>query len=336
MRNDFLDKDSIIETIYLGGGTPSVLNKDELGQIFQTLKANYSLADKPEITLEANPDDLSREYLEDLRALGVNRLSIGIQSFRKEDLVKTNRSHSADQALQCVPDAQAAGFENISIDLIFGMPTATLEDWQKNLDQALQLDVQHLSLYALTVEEKTALAYQVQTEKVIIPTDEVYEAQFLLAHEQLIAAGFDHYELSNYGLPNRRSLHNSAYWEGVPYLGIGPAAHSYDGNQRQWNFANNNRYLKHLSEKKTPVESSESLSLTDRYHEYMMTHLRKSSGVDLERIQREWMPDWAARFSSIIEPLLEAGKMKKENDFFRLTPQGWLISDKIIADFFLD
>lgn len=335
-RADFFAPGQELGTLYFGGGTPSVLTEAELGALLETIQQHFSLAHDAEITLEANPDDLTPEYLRALRKLGINRLSIGTQSFRSADLQWMNRSHTAEQALRCVHDATEAGFTNISIDLIFGLPGSDPKIWEAQLQQAVALPVQHLSLYALTIEEKTALAYQVKQGQVRIPDDPLYGQQFLFAHQSLEAAGFEHYELSNYALPGFRSRHNSAYWIGVPYLGLGPSAHSYDGKLRAWNLANNARYLQQLHLQASPIAEQEVLSQQDRYHEYIMTHLRKKEGINAQQIEAAFVPDWRQRFGPYLAELIAQNKMVAQAGNYALSPEGWLVSDGIIGNLFMD
>ncbi|MCB0840280.1 MAG: radical SAM family heme chaperone HemW, partial [Bacteroidetes bacterium] len=325
----------LIDTIYFGGGTPSVLSEEELDQIFSTLHQYFSINPKAEITLEANPDDLSPEKLEILKNAGVNRLSIGIQSFFDRDLQWMNRSHNREEAIQCIKSAREVGINNISADLIFGLPHLSQEEWEANLRQMIDLEVNHLSLYALTVEEKTFLNHQVKNGTTQIPDDSLYEKQFLFAHEFLATQGFDHYELSNYARPGFHSQHNSSYWKGIPYLGLGPSAHSFDGKERSWNIANNQKYLTAISQNQTAITESETLTIKDLYHEYIMTHIRKKEGIDTEYIEKTFIRGWQKLYQSVIDHHLNEGNLTQENNVFRPTPEGWLISDQIIRDFFI-
>ena len=248
-RNSYL-KDVNIQTIYFGGGTPSLLTHQELSNILAAIRSEYQISAGAEITLEANPDDLSKAKLASLHQLGINRLSIGVQSFFQEDLEYMNRSHNASQALDCIHQAHSLGFQNISIDLIYGSPTTTDEMWQQNVQQALDLSIPHLSCYALTVEPKTALAHFIKTQQYVEPDENAAARQFEYLVEQTKEHNFLHYEISNFALLNQISQHNTNYWRGVPYIGIGPAAHSYDGNSRQWNVAHLS--LIHISEPTRP------------------------------------------------------------------------------------
>lgn len=336
LRKDFFQENQSLQSIYFGGGTPSVLEGEEIAGILEAAGNYFSIESDAEITLEANPDDLTLEKLRELRHVGINRLSIGIQSFAERDLVLMNRSHSAAQAIACLKNAQAEGFDNLSADLIFGIPGQSSEEWYQHMQQLAILKIPHISLYALTVEEKTALAFQVKKRLTILPEDEIYEDQFLTAHNYFSEMGYDHYELSNYALPGFRSRHNSAYWQQVPYLGLGPSAHSFDGIRRMWNVSHNQQYLSAIQSDQVAISETETLTLRDRYHEYMMTHLRKREGIDLTYIREQFFPDWEERFSAEIHALLEAGKMVKAGNSYSLTPESWLLSDQIIRDFFLD
>src|SRR5690606_15879797 len=265
-----------VETIYFGGGTPSLLSSEELAQIFDAIYENYKVSENAEITLEANPDDLTPTRINELTnsrlpagQAGINRLSIGIQSFFKEDLKLMNRAHNASEALNCIKDAKKY-FENISIDLIYGIPGMSKERWIKNLETALELDVPHLSCYALTVEPRTALKKFI--DKGIVPPvdEEMAKQHYEILVEETEKAGYDNYEFSNFGKPGFESRNNTAYWEGKCYLGIGPSAHSYDGKSRRWNVANNTKYIKSIAVGELPSES-EILSIEDKYNEYIMT-----------------------------------------------------------------
>jgi len=275
-----------IQTIYFGGGTPSILNRDEIDFLLHIIVENYPVSASPEITLEANPDDLSKEKLIDLSKTGINRLSIGIQSFFDEDLVYMNRAHTAKEAQESLKYAKQY-FSNITIDLIYGVPGLTHERWRDNIQKALDLGIPHLSCYALTVEDKTALAGFIQSGKYQPLNEELANEQFQLLCEILHREGYVHYEISNFGLPGYFSQHNSAYWKGVAYLGIGPSAHSYDGQKRSWNVSNNVKYIKALQEDTLPSEIEE-LSLTDKMNEKIMIGLRTIWGISLMEFQHEF------------------------------------------------
>lgn len=336
LRADFFgDSPASLDTLYFGGGTPSVLAVEELQYLLREIQRWFPLRPGAEVTLEANPDDLRPAYLAALRAAGITRLSVGIQSFRPGDLAALNRSHTAEQARDCVAAAREAGFEAFSLDLIFGLPGLDAEAWGQNLDQLLALDPPHVSVYALTVEARTALAHQVATGQVEVPADEAYEVQYLEAHRRLSAAGYRHYELSNYARPGHEARHNSSYWAGVPYLGLGPSAHSYDGQQRSWNVAHNAGYLRALGADQLAIAGTEVLAARDRYHEYVMTHLRQAGGLDPVQL-RQWVPDWETRFGAVRDRYLAQGDLVAREGRLMASPAGWLRADAMIRDFFLD
>ncbi len=324
--------DGIVETIYFGGGTPSLLSSEELQQIFETIYLNFKVSENPEITLEANPDDLSKEQILKFTNLQINRLSIGIQSFFEEDLKLMNRAHNASEALKSITEAKQY-FENISIDLIYGIPGMNNERWKKNLEIALNIDIPHLSCYALTIEPKTALKKFI--EKGIVPPvdEEAAKEHYEILLSETEKAGLENYEFSNFGKPGFHSRNNIAYWEGVPYLGIGPSAHSYDGKSRSWNVANNTKYIKSIEEGILPSEI-EILSKEDKYNEYIMTGLRTKKGVSLEKVERDFGKNY-------LEYLLkQAGNPVKnnllilENGTLKISKKGKFLSDGIAADLF--
>lgn len=338
-RELFLRKDElegeIIETIYFGGGTPSILEVDEINTMIQSVYDLFEVIDAPEITLEANPDDLDSATLHKLAESRVNRLSIGIQSFDEADLKMMNRAHNSTEAIQCLEIATTL-FDNISIDLIYGIPNMSNERWLSNVQRILDLGIPHISCYALTVEERTALNKLIKKGVIPSPEEEVAHQHFMLLIETLRANGYIHYELSNFAKPGYYSKNNSAYWLGKKYLGIGPSAHSFDGVHRSWNIANNSLYIKDIAEDKLPLEIEE-LSLTDRYNEYIMTGLRTIWGVDLNRMKREFGEvyyDYLVRLSS---SFIEEELMKKESDILTITDKGKFLSDGIASDlFYLD
>lgn len=331
LRKDEL-KDEV-ETIYFGGGTPSLLSSEELQQIFEMIYSNYRISENPEITLEANPDDLSNSQIHKFTNSRINRLSIGIQSFFEEDLKLMNRAHNASEALECIKEAKQY-FENISIDLIYGIPEMNNERWQKNLEIALTLNVPHLSCYALTVEPKTALKKFI--EKGIVPPvdEEAAKQHYEILLSETEKAGLGNYEFSNFGKPGFHSRNNTAYWEGKPYLGIGPSAHSYNGNSRSWNVSNNTKYIKSIEAGILPSEM-ESLSTEDKYNEYIMTGLRTQKGVSLEKVESEF----GKKYSNYL--LKQAGNALKnellilENQTLKISKKGKFLSDGIAADLFL-
>lgn len=321
-----------IHTIYFGGGTPSLLEADELQKIFETIYANYKVADNPEITLEANPDDLTEEKLKMLSVSKINRLSIGVQSFFEEDLKLMNRAHNAEEALKSIKLAKKT-FDNISIDLIYGIPGMSVERWQRNVEISLELGVPHISSYALTVEPNTALHKFIERGKIKPVDDDAAKLHFEILVETLTKNGFEHYEFSNFGKPGYFSENNTAYWLGKPYLGIGPAAHSYDGNSRKWNISNNPLYIKALENDKIPQET-ETLSLSDKYNEYVMTRLRTKFGVNIAEVSWEFGEDYKNHFVELAKPLQEENLLEEKNGLFHITAKGKFLSDGIAADLF--
>ena len=322
----------VIDTIYFGGGTPSILRVDEIRFLIDTVRQYYSVATHPEITLEANPDDLSEENLKAFAEIGINRLSIGIQSFFEDDLQLMNRAHNSVEAEKCL-ELATRYFENISLDLIYGIPGMTNEKWLQNIETALSFGIPHISSYALTVEPKTALHKLIQTGKVASPNDEVAHAHFLILVETLEANGFVHYELSNFGKDNYFSRNNSAYWLGKKYLGIGPSAHSYDGDSRSWNIANNALYLKALQNGELPKEV-EKLTTKDRYNEYVMTGLRTIWGVSLVRIEQEFGLEYLNYLKQQSHKFVVDGLLSITDDIIKPTLKGKFLTDGIASDLF--
>lgn len=330
-----LRKDEIgrnIQTIYFGGGTPSLLNSEELDLIFKTIFEYFKVSETAEITLEANPDDLTEEVIKMLNASPINRLSIGVQSFFEKDLKLMNRAHNSEEALRSLQLAKHY-FDNISIDLIYGIPGQSNEQWKQNLQQALELDIPHISSYALTVEPKTALEKFIEKGKVEPVEDEQYREQFDILVETLTSKGFEHYEFSNYGKPGYHSQNNMAYWLGKPYLGIGPSAHSFDGRSRKWNISNNSLYINSIQAGKLPQQTEE-LSTTDSYNEYVMTRLRTKYGVNLEDIQEKFGEKYKLHFLKEADRFLQDGLMDTFEETFHITPNGKFLSDGIAADLF--
>ena len=329
---DSARNDNQIETIYFGGGTPSVLTNDEINFLISEVYKNYNVVDNPEITLEANPDDLSAERIFELSKSPINRLSIGIQSFFEDDLKMMNRAHNSVEAKKCLEEATKY-FDNISLDLIYGVPGMSNEKWKHNIETALSFGIPHISSYALTVEPKTALSKLIQTGKVAKPNDEVASAHFMILVETLEAKGFIHYELSNFGKENYFSKNNSAYWLGKKYIGVGPSAHSYDGVSRSWNISNNSLYLKSIQDNKLPNEV-EVLSVSDRYNEYIMTGLRTIWGVSLDRIEKEFGTDYLVYLKKQAEKFLNDELVYIENNILRPTAKGKFLTDGIASDLF--
>ena len=339
LRRDYLGE-AQLSTIYFGGGTPSLLEISDLVQIFEKINALYALTAHSslltpysEITLEANPDDLTPEKLRDLRNYTpVNRLSIGIQSFAEDDLRWMNRAHNARHARQCLDDALAAGFQDLTIDLIYGSPTTSDEQWAENLRIALDYGIPHLSAYCLTVETGTALGHRVAKGQQPAMDEERAARQFEHLMEATAARGYDHYEISNFAQPGRHARHNSNYWLGVPYLGIGPSAHSFNGHSRQWNVANNALYIKSLSERNVPCEV-EQLTPAMRYNEYVMTALRTMWGVDLGKI-RDMGEVFEQHFTTAVQPYLTDQTVEQLGETYRTTRSGKLLADGIAAGVF--
>jgi putative oxygen-independent coproporphyrinogen III oxidase len=329
---DSARKDSQIETIYFGGGTPSVLSNDEINFLIAEVYKNYNVVENPEITLEANPDDLSSERILELSKSPINRLSIGIQSFYEEDLQLMNRAHNSAEAINCLQEATKY-FDNISLDLIYGIPGMTDEMWKQNIETALSFGIPHISSYALTVEPKTALKKLIDTGKIAEPQDEVASNHFMILVDTLQKNGFIHYELSNFGKENYFSKNNSAYWLGKKYIGIGPSAHSYDGEKRGWNVANNSLYLKSIQDNIVPIET-EILSKSDRYNEYIMTGLRTIWGVSLERIEKEFGLDYLDYLKKQSQKFLNDELVFIENNILKPTAKGKFLTDGIASDLF--
>ncbi|MNX24086.1 Oxygen-independent coproporphyrinogen-III oxidase 1 [compost metagenome] len=329
---DSARSDNQIETIYFGGGTPSVLSNEEINFLISEVYKNYKVSENPEITLEANPDDLSSERILELSKSPINRLSIGIQSFYEEDLKMMNRAHNSAEAKKCLEEA-VKYFDNISLDLIYGIPGLTDEMWKQNIETALSFGVPHISSYALTVEPKTALRKLIDTGKIAEPQDEVASNHFMILVDTLQKNGFIHYELSNFGKENYFSRNNSAYWLGKKYIGIGPSAHSYDGEKRGWNVANNSLYLKSIQENILPIET-EILSKSDRYNEYIMTGLRTIWGVSLERIEKEFGSEYLNYLQKQSQKFLNDDLVSIENNILKPTAKGKFLTDGIASDLF--
>jgi oxygen-independent coproporphyrinogen-3 oxidase len=322
----------IIETIYFGGGTPSMLSQHEINRIIQSVYEHHRVVSNPEISLEANPDDLSLSKILELSKSKVNRLSIGVQSFFERDLKLMNRAHNAQEAKESLALARKY-FENISLDLIYGIPGLSHDEWRENIQTALAFGVPHISSYALTVEPKTALESFIEKGIIDEVDDEHAQEQFHILIDELDKAGFVHYELSNFGKPNFFSKNNSSYWQGVSYLGIGPSAHSFDGHQRSWNVRNNAKYIKTIQQNKLPIER-ETLSKTDRYNEYIMTGLRTIWGVNLEKVKQ----DFGIKYYDYL--LLQSEKYRTEELLYieqnklKTTQKGKFLSDGIASDLF--
>jgi oxygen-independent coproporphyrinogen-3 oxidase len=331
LQKNYLDGETV-ETVYFGGGTPSVLSADEIGLIVNIISGLHTVSANAEITLEANPDDLNNEKLRAFRQTDINRISIGVQSFFDEDLKWMNRAHRASEAEASVKRTQDIGFENITADLIYGYPLLTNEKWKHNLEKIFGLDIPHVSCYSMTIEPRTALAAFIKTKKQA-PMDEQQSAeQFMLLMEAMQAHGFEHYEISNFCKPGNYSKHNSSYWRGVKYLGIGPSAHSYNGDTRQWNLANNAKYIAALEKSEIPAET-EILTETDRLNEYIMTSLRTIWGLDLNKLENIAAGAGAELGKSSSE-FFEKGWLSQKGDTLFLTQTGKLYADHIAASMF--
>ncbi len=327
-------ENEIIETIYFGGGTPSLLSQNEIHSIIFTIRQNYKITPDAEITFEANPDDITFEKLNQWKNAGINRLSIGIQSFIERDLKWMNRAHTAGQALDCIKLAREAGFNNFSLDLIFGVPGLSNSEWEKNIQTVIDLQVPHISSYALTIEPKTALQKMIVLKKKEDVNADTQADQYNMLMQKMNKAGYEHYEISNFARPGFRSRHNSSYWQGEKYIGIGPSAHSYNGNIRMWNRANNVYYIKSLQQNIIPFEK-EILSESQKLNEYVMTSLRTMEGMDLLFIENNFSINERERIENLFNQ-----KIKKENYFIKnnkiiLSDEGKLFADAIAVELFL-
>ena len=322
-----------LETIYFGGGTPSILSEIELESIFETIYKNYSTKNLKEITLETNPDDLNKEKLNFLKSTPINRFSIGVQSFFEEDLKLMNRAHNTQEAETSIKLAQDFGFENITIDLIYGSTTTTNEMWKQNLQKAIALNVPHISSYALTVEEKTILDHQIK-KGITKPVDEDHQnEQFQLLVDTLTSNDFIQYEISNFGKEDYFSLHNSNYWKGIHYLGIGPSAHSYNGKTRAWNIANNSKYIQTINENKLPQEI-EVLNEVEQFNEMIMIGLRTIYGIDLNRINSEFSQPLVNSFYQELNQLINENLVEKKENKIILKPEAKFFADGIASRLF--
>ncbi len=329
-RQDYLPSRSLA-TIYLGGGTPSLLSAQEIRCIIDTIKQYFTLDDGCEITMEMNPDDITHSYLSEIKNIGINRLSIGVQSFDDDDLKNIGRRHSAQKAIDAVKLAQSLGFNNISIDLIFGLPFQDIEKWKKNLATAFSLGIQHISSYALIYEEGTAF-YEKMQKGIFTEVDDelsldMYSTLILEAEKH----GFVHYETSNFALPNLHSRHNSNYWNGNPYLGIGAGAHSYNGSCRQWNVSNNDDYIKGITSQ-SPIYEVENIDKHTAYNEYIMTGLRTMWGCDLEKLNKYFGEEMLQFCISCATPYVNSGQIIVENDIMTIAKDAIFISDQIMSD----
>ena len=331
LRKNYLS--APVSTIYFGGGTPSICSNEQLSNLINEIKSAFTLAPNVEMTLEANPDDITIDKLLHWKAIGINRLSIGVQSFREVDLQWMNRAHNAIQATSAILLAKENGFDNISIDLIYGTPTLSDEQWLYNVQTAINLQVPHLSCYALTVELKTALDKMIERKKMEAPDPEKQARHFELLMQWMEEAGYEHYEISNFAKPGMRSKHNSSYWQGEPYIGLGPAAHSFNGHSRQWNIANNALYIKGIAAGNVPFEMEE-LTPTQALNEYIMTSLRTSEGLSFEKVKHNFGEDKAIEIRRNATIHIQQKNAVVRNEHLQLTSKGKLLADGIAADLF--
>ena len=330
MRRNYII--GIIDTVYFGGGTPSTLTREQLQKILGTIKENYRLSPSAEITIEANPDDLTPEYLATLRSLSFNRLSMGIQSFDDVQLKAIGRRHTAERARQAVKDARTAGFENISIDLMFALPSSTSAQWQESIKQAIELRPTHISAYNLTYEEETPLYRALQQGKIEAVDEEENLKQFEILIEQLAAAGYRHYEISNFALPGYESRHNSSYWHDIPYLGCGAAAHSYNGESRSWNISDIKTYIEGINNG-APFSEVEQLTTAEQYNDAILTRLRTADGLPLDWFKEKFSEKLYRHMSTTIEKHMQRGTLTTGNNGnIRLAREGIFISDAIMRD----
>lgn len=334
LRKNYLGNQSI-ETIYFGGGTPSLLSANELQVLLGEIVDQFDVSSNAEITIEANPDDLNPQRVKELRQTLINRFSIGIQSFFEEDLRWMNRAHSAIEAQSSIKRVQDAGFENITADLIYGYPLLSNPKWEHNIQELIQLHIPHISSYSMTVEPATALSTFIKKGEQKAMDEGQSAAQFLILMEQLKEAGFEHYEISNFAKPGSYSKHNSNYWEGVSYLGIGPSAHSFNGESRQWNISNNAKYIDQIQNGKIPSEI-EVLTKENRINEYIMTSLRTSKGMDLNKIKDQFGSDYANEIKNDLEPLTEKNWILMNDQLITLTTDGKLFADHIASELFIN
>ena len=334
LRKNELETNNL-KSLYFGGGTPSILKVDELQSIIDEVLKHFSFDADIEITLEANPDDLDKNFLKELSKTPFNRLSIGTQSFFNEDLKLMNRAHNSGEAESSIKRAQDFGFENISIDLIYGSPSSNFEIWKQNLDKTIELQVPHVSSYALTIEPKTMLNAWISQGKIAAPKEAEQHEEFFYMTDFLKDNGFDHYEISNFGKPGFHSKHNSAYWKHQEYLGIGPSAHSYNGrNERSWNIANNQLYINSLNQNILPKET-EILAEKDQFNEMLMIGLRTIWGVDLSSLKEKFSAELLEYFQKEIKTKLEDGLLVIENNHLTIPENHWFLADGIASDLFM-
>lgn len=333
LQSEYLG-DEKIQTIYFGGGTPSMLSSNQIEKILEEIYRHFTVEQNNEITLEANPDDLNEKYLKAIFNIGVNRLSIGIQSFNDLDLQLMRRKHTVNQAISSIIEAQKTGFINISLDLIYGLPDLSLKKWEGNIDQAIKLNIQHISAYHLTIEPNTLFQKLQKNQKLNLPNEKESLEQFQLLVEKTKENGFLHYEISNFAKDGSISLHNTNYWMDVKYLGLGPSAHSYNLTSRQWNISNLRAYLDSITKGKIPFEV-EILEEKEKYNDYMITSLRTMWGLNFEKLEKDFDKKYLKYFLSKTENLLKENLLRKSGNNFILTEKGIFISDNIMESFFI-
>jgi len=332
LRKAELSDNEKIRSIYFGGGTPSLLSSSEVSVLIKEVKRNFNVAVDAEVTLEMNPDDDRPNYLEELKVVGVNRLSVGIQSFHEEELKLMNRAHNAQEAFDVLNRIQGL-YDNFSLDLIFGLPNSTTESWQKNIGYALQFNPAHISSYLLTVEPKTVLNHQIDNKQIEVLGEEDILTQFNFLIDRLQAKGYDHYELSSFGKIGFRSVNNTAYWSEKPYLGIGPSAHSFNGETRSWNISNNAQYIKGISIGK-PFIQREKLSVTDRYNEYIMIGLRMQNGISLDYIEKNFGSDYKTFLIKGVQSQIASQVFYYDGDLLKVSRNAMMLVDGLASDLF--
>ncbi len=332
MHNNFLKTDKI-QSVYFGGGTPSLLETSEIERILTKVKDYYDFEDDIEITLEANPDDINRDYLKRLKDIGINRFSLGVQSFIDKELKLLGRNHSAEEAIKSIKLIQDSGFDNFNIDLIFGIPDSGIENWEYNLNLFDELSIPHLSCYGLTIEPNTKLNYQIEKQKIHLPDEELAANIFCHTIKFLEERGYIHYEISNYAKEGKLAIHNTNYWKDIPYLGLGPSAHSYNGKKRRWNIASTKKYIDLIMDGKITYEE-EVLSRADSFNEYILTGLRTKWGVNQDIIN-SYGSNFSSNFFNQIKKYIESKKVKLINGNYILTNDGKLIADNIMSDLFV-
>jgi len=331
-RRNYLNN-KIVSSIYFGGGTPSILSAVEIQKFIKDISKFYLVSSSAEITIECNPDDLTKKKLLSFKKIGINRLSIGVQSFHEPDLKFMNRSHSSKDAIKSIYLAKRTGFKNITIDLIYGLPNQTVKDWENNLEILFGLDIQHFSAYSLTVESKTELSHLVKNQKVMLLSDEKIIQQFHLLQTKASEKGFIHYEISNFGKEGCFSRHNTAYWKNHNYLGIGPSAHSFNGKTRRWNTSSNKKYISNIASNTSYFEEEE-LNITQQYNEYILTSLRTIWGVNIKQIKKSYGNQFEDYFLKEAKKWTRKKFINVDSNIYKLTDRGKVLADTIVSDLF--